>query len=493
MKEKELYNLPRFVPADGAFDPTWASLNQYECPEWLRDAKFGIWSHWDPQSVPERGDWYARNMYMQGSRQYEYHVKTYGHPSEFGYKDPCRLWTCEKWEPERLMDLYVRAGARYFVSLANHHDNFDCWNSRYQPWNAVNVGPKKDVVGIWAKLAREHGLRFGVTVHMTPGRTWSQFMPRYHACDTEGPRKAIRYDGRLTKEDGKGQWWEGMDPRMLYGPPHTAQDLPDPGFVRQFLWRVDDLIRQYDVDLLYFDDALMWLVDVSVYLGIPDLAPQIAAHYYNLSIARHGSNQAVLTIKDVYDRSAKPVVRDFEMTRCEKLEPYPWQTDTSNGEWHYNVTQKYRGATDIIHEVVDVVSKNGSVLINVPLHADGSVDPQPVECLEGIGKWMNLNGESIYGTRPWHVHGQGSERFTTNGEVLYVTTLSWPERGELAVKALGRGEWGGNIRQVTLLGHGPVPFERDGARLLMKIPEKRPCEHAWVLKIEGSWLTRVMP
>jgi alpha-L-fucosidase len=280
---------------------------------------------------------------------------------------------------------------------------------------------------------------------------------------------------------------------MLYGPPHTAQDLPDPGFVRQFLWRVDDLIRQYDVDLLYFDDALMWLVDVGVYLGMPDLAPQIAAHYYNLSIQKHGHNEAVLNIKDVYDRFAKAVVKDFEFTRCESLETFPWQTDTSTGEWHYNVTQKYRSATNIIHELVDVVSKNGNVLLNVPLRGDGSLDSDPEHCLQDIGEWMKLNGEAIYGTRPWHVHGRQSVRFTIKGDTLYATFLEWPQDGCLPIKALGRGEWGGSIKRVSLLGHGPVTFERDAARLQVTLPSARPCEHAWALKLEGSWLTRVMP
>src|ERR1035438_1493317 len=164
-------------PITGPFRPYWESLKAYRYPEWFQDAKFGMWAHWSPQCVPEQGDWYARGMYVQGSAQYNYHVKTYGHPSKFGYKDVCHIWRAENWNPEELIRLYAKTGARYFVALANHHGNFDCWDSKYQPWNCVNVGPKRDIVGTWGKAARAHGLRFGITFHGTPGRVWREFMP----------------------------------------------------------------------------------------------------------------------------------------------------------------------------------------------------------------------------------------------------------------------------------------------------------------------------
>ena len=189
---------------DGPFEPDWESLKSYRCPDWYRDAKLGIWAHWSPQCVPEQGDWYARGMYVQGSRQYEYHVKTYGHPSKFGYKDICHLWKAERWDPEALVKLYKRAGAEYFVALATHHDNFDCWNSKYQPWNCVNVGPKRDIVGTWAKVARSHGLRFGVSYHGTPGRVWDEFLPVRYESDITGPLAGVPYDGMQTIADGKG-------------------------------------------------------------------------------------------------------------------------------------------------------------------------------------------------------------------------------------------------------------------------------------------------
>ena len=199
----------------GPFQPTWESLaSQYQCPEWFRDAKFGIWAHWSAQCVPEQGDWYARQMYIQGHGQYNFHVRTYGHPSKFGFMELDNLWKADKWEPEKLMALYKRAGAKYFVSLANHHDNFDAYDSKYHAWNSVNVGPKKDIVGTWEKLARANGLRFGVSNHSA--HSWHWFQTAY-GYDGEGPEAGVRYDAyTLTKEDGKGKWWEGLDPQELY-------------------------------------------------------------------------------------------------------------------------------------------------------------------------------------------------------------------------------------------------------------------------------------
>ena len=201
--------------ARGPFQPTWESLVQnYRVPEWFRDAKFGIWAHWSAQCVPEQGDWYARRMYQQGDSAYDYHVKTYGHPSKFGFMEIDNLWKAERWEPEKLMALYKRAGAKYFFALANHHDNFDAYDSKYHAWNSVNVGPKKDIVGTWAKVARANGLRFGVSNHSA--HAWHWFQAAY-GYDAEGPQAGVRYDAaQLTKADGKGKWWEGLDPQELY-------------------------------------------------------------------------------------------------------------------------------------------------------------------------------------------------------------------------------------------------------------------------------------
>ncbi|MES1200531.1 MAG: alpha-L-fucosidase [Pseudomonadota bacterium] len=187
------------------FSPTWDSLvSSYRAPDWFRDAKFGIWAHWSAQCVPEQGDWYARRMYVQGDPAYEHHVRTYGHPSVFGFMEVNKLWRAENWDPEALIQRYKRAGAKYFVALANHHDNFDTYNSRHHAWNSVNVGPKRDIIGTWARAARKHGLRFGVTNHCA--KAWHWFQPAY-GYDAEGAMAGQRYDAyRLTRADGAGKW-----------------------------------------------------------------------------------------------------------------------------------------------------------------------------------------------------------------------------------------------------------------------------------------------
>ena len=211
--------------ATGPFQPTWNSLSQYQVPGWFRDAKFGMWAHWGPQCQPERGDWYGRGMYEEGSDQYNYHIQKYGHPSKFGFKDVINDWKAENWNPEELVGLYKKAGAKYFMALANHHDNFDLYDSKHQQWNATKIGPKKDLIGGWAKAAREHGLPFGVTVHASHSWTWYEVAQR---ADKTGPYAGIPYDGKLTKADGAGKWWNGYDPQELYTQNHAlSQDSLD--------------------------------------------------------------------------------------------------------------------------------------------------------------------------------------------------------------------------------------------------------------------------
>ena len=263
----------RAKAAHPPFSPTWESLRSYVAPQWYRDAKFGIWAHWTAQCVPEQGDWYARNLYVQGNPNYEYHVKTYGHPSKVGFMEINHRWTAQNWDPEGLIRLYKAAGARYFVALANHHDNFDAYDSAHHAWNSVNVGPRKDIVGLWAKAARAQNLRFGVSNHSA--HSWHWFQTAY-GYDGEGPLASVRYDAAtLRKEDGRGTWWGGLDPQELYTGPnmvipdgirgmeavkrwHEEHDYvwsedPPPGnpeFVRKWSLRCQDLISKYRPDLL---------------------------------------------------------------------------------------------------------------------------------------------------------------------------------------------------------------------------------------------------
>ncbi|MCX7012650.1 MAG: alpha-L-fucosidase [Candidatus Sumerlaeota bacterium] len=489
--------------AEGKFKPDWDSLTQYECPDWYRDAKFGIWAHWSAQCVPEQGDWYAKHMYEQGGAQYNYHVEHYGHPSVFGFKDICNIWKAENWEPDRLIQLYKRAGAKYFVALANHHCNFDCWDSKYQPWNSVNIGPKKDIVGVWAEAARKEGLRFGVTVHCA--RSWSWYEVA-QGSDKSGPLAGVPYDGALTKADGKGKWWEGYDPQDLYAQNHAPGAKPDQAYIDKFYNRVIDLVDSYKPDLLYFDDGVMPLNTVS------DAGLRIASHYYNASMKWHdGRNEAVMNTKNLPEDKRKALVWDIERGRTNQLAPYPWQTDTCIGSWHYSrslfESHKYKTATTVITMLVDIVSKNGNLLLNIPVRGDGTIDEDEEKVLEDLAQWMEVNSEAIFATRPWIIYGEGPTslpgdsfnekkavpytsddiRFTAKGDALYVILLGWPEK-QAVIRSLGKSSplVQGEISDIRLLGHdGKLEWTRNEDGLVIQMPAEKPCEHAFAFKIAG--------
>ena len=460
------------LAGSGPYKPTWNSLLQYDAPEWYRDAKFGIWAHWSPQCVPEDGDWYARNMYMQGSKQNKFQLEHYGPPSTFGYKDLCPQWTLLNWEPDALIERYKKAGARLFIALANHHDGFDAWNSKHHSWNSVNLGPHRDVVGIWADAARKQGLRFGVTVHQA--RNWWWFQTS-HGADKTGPLAGVPYDGDLTLMEGKGQWWEGYDPQQLYGAKHPDNALPDISYVKNFYDRTRDLIDQHNPDLLYFDNSLFPL-------GWGGM--NIASYFYNNNLRTHGGRmEAVATVKQVPDRLAKSVVADYERGLTSEIMRYPWQSETCIGQWHYNRALyeqpgEYGGylqPQDVIHWLIDTVSKNGTFILNIPGKPDGTIDSKEIAVLDKITEWMQRNGEAIYATRPWKIYGEGPDmvksgsfqgnsisklnakdiRFTRNkaNTAIYAIALGWPA-GEFVIQSLGTASatQPGKIKFVQLLG-----------------------------------------
>jgi alpha-L-fucosidase len=451
-------------------------------------------------------------MYTQGSGQNKFHVQTYGHPSKVGFKDICNLWKAEKWDPEKLIALYRRAGAKYFVALANHHCNFDCYASKYQPWNSVAIGPKKDIVGGWATAARKAGLRFGVTVHAARSWNWYEVA---QGADATGPMQGIAYDGKLTKADGKGQWWEGLDPQDLYAQNHRPGEKPSPAYCEKFFQRTLDLIDSYQPDLLYFDDGVLPLNGVDPQYGL-----RIAAHYYNASAAWHGANEAVMNTKGLNPDQRKALVWDIERGKSDHIEPYPWQTDTCIGGWHYSrgtfEHHSYKTPSTVIQMLVDIVSKNGNLLLNIPVRGDGTIDEDEVQCLEGIAEWMAVNGEAIFATRPWKVYGEGARearagnfnegkgrpytaadlRYTTKGDTLYAIALAWPADGKLTLKSLGSTQAGirGEVASVELLGAGgKLAWNREPAGLVVTLPAEKPCQHAWVLKIRGLDLAASKP
>ena len=473
------------------FEPTWESLQQYECPEWFRDAKLGVFICWNPYTVPAQGDWYARHIYMEGHPHYKYHIEHYGHPSKFGYKDIIPLWKGEKFDADELVRLFKRAGAKYIVPMAMHHDNFDLWNSKHHRWNSVNMGPRKDIIGMWRKAALKHGLRFGVTTHLARSYSWFQTS---HGADTKGPYKGVPYDGR--------------DPAYqdLYHETHgdTTKRYPsNPSEVWKQTWykRIKDLIDQHQPDLLYFDG------------GVPfgEVGLKLVAYYYNQNMLWHaGKLEAVLNLKSWPDGSHGEYrdgvcVQDLERGLLGDIRELPWQNDTSIGDWFWTDPPDYRSVDSIIDMLVDIVSKNGNLLLNVPPKADGTLDQQAVASLEKMGRWMDINGEAIYGTRPWIRFGEGPTttkeghfsdrelaftakdvRFTTKGGSLYAIALDWPQDRKLTIESLSakRAEIG-SIRSVALLGHkAELKWQRHDEGLKIEMPAQKPCEYAFAFKID---------
>jgi alpha-L-fucosidase len=507
----------------GLFQPTWQSLQQYETPAWFQNAKFGIWAHWGPQCQPEQGDWYGRFMYDEGSDQNKWHVAHYGHPSKAGFKEVINDWKAENWNPEKLVSLYKRAGAQYFFAMANHHDNLDMWNSKYQEWNTVKVGPKKDIISGWAAAAKKNNLPFGLSVHASHAWTWLETSQR---SDKNGPLAGVPYDGKLTKADGKGTWWQGLDPQELYEQNHarskgsdTTNSLwrqwewgngastPSQKYCDKFYNRVVDLIDQFNPDLIYFDDTVLPLYPVS------DVGLKIASHYYNHNMATHnGKLEAVLFGKILNEDQKKCMVWDVERGALDNIQAKPWQTCTCIGDWHYKRSifekNEYKSAAHVIHMLVDIVSKNGNLLLNIPVRGDGTIDDKEIAILEEIAVWMNINKESIFDTRPWIVFGEGPStekvnpmngpgfnegklqysasdiRYTVNGKILYATVLGRPAESVI-MKALGKQNKKAKIKKIELLGSAEtLSWKQHDNDLTIERPNTVRNKIATVFKIE---------
>ena len=516
---------------EGPYAPTWESLSQYgEAPDWFRNVKFGIWAHWGPQCQPEQGDWYAREMYMEGNRKYRWHVENYGHPSEFGFKDVINLWKADKWEPDKLMNLYYRAGARYFFTLGNHHDNFDLWNSKHHNWNSVNMGPKKDIVGGWEQAARKYGMYFGVSIHSSQSWKWYETSQR---ADKEGALTGVPYDGKLTKADGKGKWWEGYDPQELYAQNHPlSENSEDNGMIhRQWAWgngayppseeycmnyfnRNVDMMNRYNPDLVYYDDTSMPFWPVS------DVGMRAVAHFYNKSVSENnGKNEAVVFAKILTDEQKNALVWDVEKGVPDRIQEKPWQTCTCLGVWHYDRSvydrDRYKTAKTVVHMLIDIISKNGNMLLSVPQRGDGTIDDKELKVLEEISAWMAVNSEGIYETRPWTIFGEGpiaeatnplqaqgfnegrhqpysakDIRFVTKNNLLYAHVLAWPEDSKVIIHSLSEGNplMLKKINSVELIGSDKiVKFERSQEGLTIELPEGEiPSDISILLKIQSE-------
>lgn len=490
--------------AVGPFEPTMESLKQYVIPDWFRDAKFGIWAHWGPQSAIEAGDWYARNMYMQGSRQHKYHVEHYGHPSKVGYKDTIANWKAEKFSAGYLMELYKKAGAKYFMTMGAHHDNFDLWNSKHNKWNSVNMGPQKDIVGLFKKAAKKQGLKFAISDHLWISPKWFSVSK---GSDKDGPLAGVPYDGANPAYADL----YGDSKEVFTKLPWTEEGISEE-WKKHWLERITDLIDQYEPDMLYCDG----------HLPFQQHGLNMLAHLYNKK-AKGKRTEAVYTSKLPKDSAAGLCVFDVERGVVESIWPQPWQTDTCIGDWHYNKERvgHYKSVKTVIDLLVDIVSRNGNLMLNFPLPASGMLDNDELKVLDGITRWMAVNSEGIYATRPWKIFGMGPQpaitknenevnsaqafneknrkqfthediRFTTKGKTLYAFFMGWPEGGgQVVVRPLSTvsEQKVGEIQSIELLGGGKVEFKRDEEGLKVTLPSGKPCEHAFALKIQGSNLT----
>jgi len=480
--------------SSAAFAATRSSLKAYSIPKWFRDAKFGIWSHWGPQSAIEDGDWYARNMYMQGSDQYKYHVEHYGHPSKVGYKDLVDNWKAAKWDPDYLMSLYKKAGAKYFVSMGVHHDNFDLWDSKYNRWNSVNMGPKKDVVGTWKKAAEKYGLRFGVSEHLWISYKWWAVS---HGADKTGPLAGVSYDGTdpkfadLYHDADSGRFGDKLD--------WNEDGIPE-SWRRHWTDRVMDLIDKSQPDFLYTDG----------HLPFEEYGLKVVSHLYNVSAQLHGGVcEAVYTSKEDTDCAIGTCLLDHERGVADGISPNPWETDTCIGQWHYNRGQQYKSAKKVIDLLTDIVSKNGNLLLSIPLPNSGELDAAEMKVLAEITAWMATNSEGIHASRPWKIYGEGPAtkakvetgnfnedkqkdltaadvRFTTKGSTLYAFLMGWPDK-QASVSALGlkSPQQPGRIGRVELLGHqGELKWKQNDQALTVQMPAEKVSDVAVTLKVE---------
>ena len=465
----------RFELPAGPFDPTWESLKGYRVPQWYQDAKFGIFIHWGVYSVPAFGnEWYPRNMYIPGSPEFEHHVATYGPQRQFGYKDFIPLFRAERFDPDQWAELFRRAGAKFVVPVAEHHDGFAMYDCSLSDWSAVKMGPKRDVIGELAAAVRRQWLVFGLSTHRA--EHWWFF------------NGGMQFDSDV--QDGRFA--------DLYGPaqPHGTQ--PHEAFLEDWLARTCELVDKYQPQLVWFD----WWIEE------PAFAPYLqrfAAYYYN----RGAQWQRGIVIN--YKNKAFPegtAVYDIERGQLDDISPLPWQTDTSisKNSWGYVQEQDYKAPGDIIGDLVDIVSKNGILLLNIGPRPDGTI-PEPEEAiLLEIGRWLAVNGEAIYGSRPWKVYGEGPTnvvagsfsdtkraaftaediRFTTKGDVLYAIVLGWPQSGEVTVRSLGSNLrlYNRDIEAVHMLGAAePLTWSRGPDGLCVSLPVDKPCAHAYVLRI----------
>ncbi|OQB36359.1 MAG: Alpha-L-fucosidase [Candidatus Hydrogenedentes bacterium ADurb.Bin179] len=456
------------------YEPDWESLQQYEVPRWYLDAKFGIFIHWGVYAVPAFGnEWYPRNMYREGSHEYQHHVETYGPQAQFGYKDFIPLFKGENYNPKEWAALFKQAGARYVVPVAEHHDGFQLYDSQIGEYNSVKMGPKRDIVGELAAAVRDEGLIVGVSSHRA--EHWWFF---------DG---GMQFDSDVRA----GTW------NALYGPAQPEKGAPpDKAFLEDWLARCKELVDKYQPQVFWFD----WWIEQPVF---EPYRQQFAAYYYNRGL--EWDKGVVINYKNA-SFPDKAAVLDVERGTLDHTRDQFWQTDTSASirSWGYIENDTFRSPTSLIHELVDIVSKNGCLLLNIGPHPDGAIPEEAQKILREIGRWLKINGEAIYDTRPWTKFGEGPTqsasgsfsdhkeapltaediRFTRKGNVLYAVVMDWPKE-RFRVVSLGKNISPDiNITSVSLLGsQEPLTWRMGANGLEAEVPERKPCKHAYTLKI----------
>lgn len=525
--------------ASGPFEPTWESIekNYPGEPEWLRDAKFGIWVHFGPQAAGESGDWYARKLYVPGTSAHKNHLKKYGHPSEAGYKEVLRDWNPTKLDPAALTKLYHDAGARFLLIQGVHHDNFDLWNSRYHPWNSARLGPKRDLLGEWAKACRADGMHFGVTFHHE--YTWWWWQTAF-GSDAEGAKAGVPYDGNLTLADGKGKWWEGLDPQLLYTvnlreyqsvtkAAYSPWSPPDAGiftnhlpyaewYATQWALRMMDVVENYDPDFIYTDGTGQQPFEGShTGTGLKaDAMQRVIADFYNRALTRRGKVDTFSVVK--FRKKTNGTVTTEEFGLPDKIQTeQPWIAEAPVGDWFYAPGFTYDSGM-MIRYIVEAVARDGNAAVCVSLLPDGSIDEGSRTMLAGVGEWMRRNGEAVYGSRAWSIPGEGKQengrlrkipggklgrgqadfnyepqdfRFTVgkNG-ALYVFGMTVPKTGdEVRITSFGSQSQHlkNAINSVTLLGHdAPLQWRQDADALVITYPETKSFTTAVVFKVTAG-------
>ncbi|SFF67995.1 alpha-L-fucosidase [Salegentibacter agarivorans] len=467
------------------YEPTWESLKEHETPEWFRDAKFGIYCHWGPYSVPAyKNEWYSHNMYIEGNDVREHHEKTYGPLDEFGYKDFIPMFTAEKFDANEWAKLFKDAGAKFGGPVSEHADGFAMWDSDLTEWDAMDKGPKRDIVGEMAEALRKQNLKFIATYHRHWLYAW------YPTWDENTDASNSKYSGLYGPKVPEGTF-------VMAEKPTTP--LPDNEFNKEWLDRLKEIVDKYEPDLVWFDNK-MDIID-------EDTRKQFLKYYYNAGLRQNREVVATYKFTDFVEGSA---VLDVERSRMSEGKDFPWLTDDSIDwkSWSHIENPDYKSANRLIDVLVDIVSKNGNLLLNITPKANGEI-PQPVkDRLLDMGAWLETNGEAIYGTRPWKIYGEGptqvveghlSEdlnkentekdiRYTTKDEILYAITLGWP-KSKLLFPALAKskGYYDKEVTSVKLLGSElNLDWEMTEEGLAVQLPKQKQGKHAFVFKIEGK-------